>query len=216
MMRRLHPGIYTLFLALFGLLGFLAHRFPSLPGDNTISQWLQGISLPLFSQTMEVVSSLGETVPMIVTVATIAIVLLSFRRRLEAALIIAMPALAGLLNYSFKLLVDRPRPGDAPLSGGMSFPSGHTTYAIVLGGLIFYLAPRLLKHWGLTLLVQGLAVLFFVLTVLSRVYLGAHQPSDILGSLLLGGLLLTPVIILYERKPRQINVEPEVQDARTA
>lgn len=215
-MRRLHLGIYTLFLALFGLLGYFAHRFPSFTGDNTISQWLQGISLPLFSQTMEVVSSLGETVPMIITVATIAIVLLVFRRRLEAALVIAMPAIGGLVNYSFKLLVDRSRPGDEPLSGGLSFPSGHTTYAIVLGGLIFYLAPRLLKHRGLTLLVQGLAVLFFALTGLSRVYLGAHQASDILGSLILGGLLLIPVIILYERKTRQINAEPEVQDARTA
>ena len=215
-MRRLHLGIYTLFLALFGLLGYFAHRFPSFTGDNTISQWLQGISLPLFSQTMEVVSSLGETVPMIITVATIAIVLLVFRRRLEAALVIAMPAIGGLVNYSLKLLVDRSRPGDEPLSGGLSFPSGHTTYAIVLGGLILYLAPRLLKHRGLTLLVQGLAVLFFALTGLSRVYLGAHQASDILGSLILGGLLLIPVIILYERKTRHINIGPEVQDARTA
>ena len=218
-MRRLRPNSYIILLVMFVmfvLLGFLAHQFPSFPVDNTISQWLQGISLPLYNQTMEVVSSLGETVPMIVTVAAIAIVLLLFRCRLEAALVIAMPAIGGLVNYSFKLLVDRPRPGDEPLSGGLSFPSGHTTYTVVLGGLIFYLAPRLLKHRGLTLLVQGLAALFFVLTGLSRVYLGAHQPSDILGSLLLGGLLLIPVIILYERKTRQINVEPEVQDAGTA
>lgn len=215
-MRRLYPVIYTLFLALFGLLACFAHRFRSFPGDNAISQWLQGISLPLFRQTMEAVSSLGGTVPAIITVAAIALVLLVFRRRLEAVFVVALPAIGGLVNYCFKLLVDRPRPGDELLGGGLSFPSGHTTYAIVLGGLLFFLTPRLLTHRGLTLLVQCLAVFFFVLTGLSRVYLGAHHPSDILGSLLLGGLLLTPAIILYRRKTGQIIVEPEVKDAGTA
>jgi len=48
-MRRLRPGIYTLFLALFGLLGYLAHRFQTLPGDSAVSTGLQDIASPVFA-----------------------------------------------------------------------------------------------------------------------------------------------------------------------
>ena len=212
-MRRLRPAIYTLFLALFGLLAWFAHRYPGFPADNAICQPLQDITIPLFSQVMEFVSMLGETVPAIIIVAAITLILLVFRRRPETVFIIATPSIGGLVNYLFKLLVDRPRPGDELVAGGLSFPSGHTTYAVILGGLLFFLAPRLLIRKGLALTVQVLSVLFIVTTALSRIYLGAHYPSDILGSLLLGGLLLTPAIILYKRKTGQIVTEPEVQDA---
>jgi len=215
-MRRLRPAIYTFFLAAFGRLGYFAHRYLGFPADNAISQPLQDISIPLFSRTMDFVSTLGETVPTIITLATLTLVLLVFRRRLETVFVVALPAIGGLVNYIFKLLVDRPRPGDELLTGGLSFPSGHTTYAVMLGGLLFFLAPRLLIRKRLTLSVQVLSVLFIVMTALSRIYLGAHYPSDILGSLLLGGLLLTPAIILYTRKTGQIIVEPEVQDAGTS
>ena len=215
-MRRLVPAIYTLFIVLFGLLGYFAHQYPGFPADNTISQPLQDINIPLFSRTMDFISTLGETVSIIIIIASLALILLVFRRRLEAIFIVASPAVGGLVNYLFKLLIDRPRPGDEILAGGLSFPSGHTTYAVILGGLLFFLAPRLLVRKGLALTVQVLSVLYIALTALSRIYLGAHYPSDILGSLLLGGLLLTPAIVLYKRRTRQITVEPEVQDARTA
>ena len=214
-MRRLHLAIYVLFLALFGVLGYLAHQFRSFPGDTAVSEWLREASLPLFASLMESVSDFGETIPAVITVALVAALLLLYRRKIEAAFAVVLPALAALLNYSFKLLVDRPRPGDELLAGGMSFPSGHTTYAAVLGGFIFYLAPRLLGVPVAARTLQGLAVLFVLLTGISRVYLEAHQPSDILGSFLLSGLLLVPAIALYERLSRQRRERPEVRDART-
>jgi len=215
-MRRLRPGIYTLFLALFGLLGYLAHRFQTLPGDSAVSTGLQDIASPVFAWLMESSSTLGETIPTVITVALVAGILLLLRKRLAAAFAVGLPAVSGLVNYVFKVLVDRPRPGDDLLAGGTSFPSGHTTYAAVLGGLCFYLAPRLLRSPPAVRAVQGVSVLFVLLIGASRIYLGAHQPSDVLGSLLLSGLLLTPAIALHERLARRRGVEPEVPDARTA
>jgi len=212
-MRRPYLATYLLCLALFGLLGYLAHQFRSFPADSTVSEWLQDASLPLFASVMESVSSMGETIPMVITVALVVVVLLLCRRRLEAAFTAALPALAGLLNYSLKLLVDRPRPGEELLAGGMSFPSGHTTYAAVLGGFIVWLAPRLLRTPVAVRTLQCLAALFVLLTGVSRVYLGAHQPSDILGSFLLSGLLLVPAAALYERLSGRRGEEPEVQNA---
>jgi undecaprenyl-diphosphatase len=130
----------------------------------------------------------------------VASVLWFFRRRLETAFVIMLPSLAVLLNLLLKVLIDRPRPGSELLdNGGLSFPSGHVTYAVVFFGFLFYLLPRLIKQPVLTMALRSLLVILILLTAVSRVYLGAHWMSDILGSLLLGGLLLVPAIVLYRR-----------------
>nr|WP_243851375.1 phosphatase PAP2 family protein [Modestobacter marinus] len=79
-----------------------------------------------------------------------------------------------------KELVARERPGatvpgavlrDVP-SAGLSFPSGH---AVIAFGIVVLLAPHLRRRWVATALVLAL------LNSVSRVYLGAHAPLDVLG-----------------------------------
>ena len=198
-MSKLHAGIYVFCLIAFGILGYLAYQFPYFPGDSTISQWIQRIDFPFFAPLMETVSALGgTTIPAIVTVLGIAGVLWFFGRKLEIIFVTALPGVAALLNYFFKLLIDRARPS----GGSLSFPSGHTTYAVTLFGFLFYLTPRLTKKPALIVTIRCLLGLLILLSGVSRVYLGAHWPSDILGSLLLGGLLLAPAIILYHNYTR--------------
>ena len=184
------------------LLGYLAHRFNSFPGDGPISQWLQGIDLPFFSWLMEAVSSLGSNFLTVVTVLSLVLWLWFLGRRLEAIFIIVLPSVAGILNYWLKLLVDRPRPGDELLGGGLSFPSGHAVYAVVLFGFLYYLVPRLAGQPLVIRVVQPALVLLILLMGASRVYLGAHWPSDILGSFLFGGLLLALAISLYNNQAK--------------
>ena len=199
-MRRLCFVIYAICLILFGLLGYLAHQSYNFPGDSAINLWFEGIGLPFVDSLMQAVSSFSEIIPAIITVVLVAIVLWFFRKRLETVFIVVLPSLAVLLNLLLKVLIDRPRPGGELLdNGGLSFPSGHITYAVVFFGFLFYLLPRLIEQSVIVVALRSFLAILILLTITSRIYLGAHWASDVLGSLLLGGLLIVPTIILYKR-----------------
>ncbi len=195
-------GIYGFFFALFGLLCYLANRLPYFPGDITAGSWLQGIDISFLNPVMRAASYISSFTPAFIIVTLIVIGLWVSRRRLEAIFVAALTSSAALLNWLLKLLISRPRPAGELIqvlsdNNGLSFPSGHVTYAVVFYSFLFYLTPRLVKQPVAAGILRSLLIIFILATMASRVYLGAHWPSDTLGSLLLGGLLLAPTIALY-------------------
>ncbi|WP_426997765.1 LssY C-terminal domain-containing protein [Pseudarthrobacter sp. N5] len=137
----------------------------------------------------------------------------SWRRR-QWWLPVLLAAAFGLETASstvIKQLVARPRP-DRSLGllteNSFSFPSGHTLTATVVGGLAAYLLCRTVKSYIGRLMIV-LATLAAVLLVgISRIYLGVHYPSDILGSLALGLFLLSVIITPLEINDRFHLVRP--------
>lgn len=102
---------------------------------------------------------------------------------------------AVLLNNLLKLLFARARPDLFPpldVQHSFSFPSGHTMGAIAFYGLLALILWQRGRHgWAV------LAGLWVPLVALSRVYLGAHYPSDVLASLAIGTIWLVLVWFLY-------------------
>jgi undecaprenyl-diphosphatase len=133
----------------------------------------------------EALSALGSLVG---TCAVISLALVVLRRRHAAIVAIGVPLGAFLTDTLLKLLFHRPRPLEAaiPLPSSYSFPSGHATVAaatyLTLGLL---LADRLASRRAKTLCVT-LGALLAVAIAGSRVYLGVHYPSDVVGGLVLG------------------------------
>jgi len=123
------------------------------------------------------------------TPAVVAIVaLLLGQRRLALALVLLIPVKLFVERGILKELVERQRPGgtvDDPIlrgvpSAGNSFPSGH---AIIVGAMVTLLWPHLTRGWRIVaLVVLGLALV-------ARVYLGAHNPLDVIGGALAGVLI---------------------------
>lgn len=199
-MRRLYFAIYAAFLILFGLLGYFVHSSYNLPGDVAMNEWFVGVDLPFIDSLMQAVSYLGETIPAVITVSLVVIILMLFRRWLEALFVAALPSLAALLTWVIKVLVDRPRPSDELFSdGGLSFPSGHVSHIVVFLGFLFYLLPGLVKQRVIAMTLQAVMVLIILLMMVSRVYLGEHWASDVLGGIMLGGLILALAIVLYNK-----------------
>ena len=181
----------------------------NLPGDQTISLWLQGLGTGWLEDVMNGVTSLGGTTLAISLLVLAAVVLVVRSHRVDA---FALPvvALGTVLMPITKELVHRPRPSSeivAVLSsvGGHSFPSGHAFLATVVFGALFHMAGRICgPHTLLVLTIRALLVLAILAVGASRVYLGAHWPSDVLGGYLLGGLSLFATIWLFESFARPI------------
>ena len=172
------------------------------PGDQAITTSFQTADATWFEKTMRTVTGFGGTVPML-SVLALGTIILSARSYRHYAL--GLPGLAiGLALVPFlKELVDRPRPTVDLVSvlsnvGGHSFPSGHAFMSMTVLGAIFYLAgyicgPSKLAVYALrTVLVLGILGIGA-----SRVYLGVHWTSDIVGGYLMGGLLLFAAIQLF-------------------
>lgn len=104
-----------------------------------------------------------------------------------------------VLTWLLKLALQRPRPAVAYyLQESFSFPSGHASLAVAFYGFLTYLIWRETKKWSVKIaaLVGGITIVLAV--GLSRLYLGAHYLSDVLGGYLLGLLLLMVGVGLAE------------------
>jgi membrane-associated phospholipid phosphatase len=116
-------------------------------------------------------------------VAVVALFLL--RQRREAAFIATCGLMAGVLSTTLKLLFQRARPDASigylvDLPGSFSFPSGHAmSSACVAGSLAIVAFAKLRAPWRF--LAVAAAFLYIVAVGLSRIYLGVHFPSDVLG-----------------------------------
>jgi membrane-associated phospholipid phosphatase len=189
-------------LAAFAIAISLCARWELLfPGDLRLTLLVQSIDGKTLLSIMEWVSYLmgGWRAAVLVIVSSIAV--WHCLGKLESGLVL-VAGLCSLLDSPIKFVVDRPRPTAALVQvfaseHGSGFPSGHTLFAAVVLGFLAYLATTRLRRRILrTPSFVGLLALI-LLTGTSRVYLGVHWPSDVLGGYLVGALLLVPLIWLY-------------------
>jgi len=114
--------------------------------------------------------------------------------------------MGGVIPLTLKNTIRRPRPTDGLMARvGYSFPSGHAMGTLALYGLIIILAAVYIKKIWLryTIMISSLAIILIVSW--SRIHLGVHYLSDILGSMFLGISLLIAawVVLMHFRKKRE-------------
>jgi membrane-associated phospholipid phosphatase len=194
---------YVLQLVLFGLLALFVHVHPILPLDVDISRSFQRNRTPWLHITMLAISYPGSSplLPALIILTTLFCWLAG--SRLEAATVGGLSTVSLLLNLLLKFQVGRPRPTANVVhilrpERGYSFPSGHVMAYIAYWGLLFAFGVILFrgKHWWRTVLVATSAT-FVVLIGPSRVYLGDHWASDVLGAYLIGEALLGLALVIY-------------------
>jgi undecaprenyl-diphosphatase len=196
---------YALGLLLFAVLTALAYYHAYFGWDVRAAAALHALETPRLLEFMRLVSVPGDRwIPFILTGATM-FAFFARRRFSEGSGLLLSAAGSAVLNKLLKAWVGRPRPA-ADLVGFLyshdesSFPSGHVTFFVGYFGFLFFIAFALLPRdsWRrrAALVLLALPVL---LIGLSRIYLRAHWPSDVLGAYLSGGLWLAFSLEMYRR-----------------
>lgn len=162
--------------------------------DTTIMLGIHSMSRPWLDRFFMLVT---QTAGSLIVLPVLGTAVWFWRRdwHLLATLFIISFAGMTLLNALLKLIFARPRPDLFPplvVEHSYSFPSGHTMAAISYYGLLALVLWELDRRWWAVL-----AGLWVPLVALSRVYLGAHYPSDVLASLAVGAIWLVMVWFAY-------------------
>ncbi len=124
------------------------------------------------------------------------VIFAGLRNRRDGVFLAACGVLPLALNLRLKEVAARPRPDEALAlveGTGYGFPSSHAVFAIAFYGALLYLLGRWdvfpVRPW-FRRLGQGALALLVLAVGASRVYVGVHWPSDVIGGFLFGGLCL--------------------------
>lgn len=185
------------------LFSWIARRTQFFPGDRGITHTLQKRKSPWLRRLMILISEPGfPRVGFPLTTAVAGIFWL-LRFRLEA-IFLGLSGTASLLNIVIKKLVKRPRPTSelvtvARVINQPSFPSGHAMHYTNLFGMLTYFLSTNWRSGRLRNTLIAICVSMIALVGPSRVYLGAHWPSDVMAGYVYGGLWFGSLMALYLR-----------------
>ncbi|WP_175538904.1 phosphatase PAP2 family protein [Mucilaginibacter polytrichastri] len=173
--------------------------------DERFSKDVQQYQNPVLDTAMEIISWFGYFPGSIIMVvlATGIFLLLKYKRE---ALFMLSTAFAGVVSTIFKIIVNRPRPSE-PLvhvfkkASQQSFPSGHVLFYIVYFGFLTMLMIQLKDLPKSIRIIIGSFSVFLIFSIpFSRIYLGAHWFTDVVGGVLIGIVCLYVLSYFYERK----------------
>jgi undecaprenyl-diphosphatase len=199
-------------LLLIGVFGFIAH---SALGEQALTAFDRRIGLALQAHressanvrhAMVVLTAAGSAEAMTALTVLVGLGLLMRRKRLPALVwLLAMIATA-VLNLGLKSVFGRDRPPWRDIvvdENSPSFPSGHSMGAVIAFGLLAYFLFLALPDRREKVAVIVLTVLLALAVGFSRIYLGAHYFSDVVGGLAVGGAWLSVCISGIEAARRR-------------
>ena len=199
----LWSAIVLAVLAGFGCFAYTASVIDQFPGEVAAASWVQSWHTSWLDTTMQALSPDHRfvTAPLL---AMAVIALIWKGRRMECGLVLGATAVGFVTLTALKALVSRPRPPEELVqvieqAGGYSFPSGHVThYVVFLGTLALILSASMrpgLSRW----LVQAGVLAVLVAIRLSRIYLGVHWPSDVVGGYVVGAAVVAGAFWVWRR-----------------
>ncbi|ETT50868.1 phosphatase PAP2 family protein [Paenibacillus sp. FSL H7-0350] len=181
------------FLLAFILIALLVKLGGARGFDDAVIRFVQSMESPPLTALAKGLSLVGSSKLAIGTsVLTMLILFFVLKHRMELALFLWVGLGSQLLNTLLKLWFHRERPTIHRLieQAGYSFPSGHSMAAFSLYGVIAYLLWRHMRNRS----ERFLLILFTVLMTggigWSRIYLGVHYPSDVIGGYAASGAWL--------------------------
>jgi undecaprenyl-diphosphatase len=188
---------------LFGALAWVMRTMPAVPGDRALIDAVQGWESPGLTSVMLGLSRIGGTgATIVISLVSMLVLYVVVKHRTELVFFaVSVLGSYGLIKL-LKWLFHRARPDFHRIieEEGFSFPSGHAMQAFTLyATLAFLLWRHVPSKAGRAALAAASALLMLAIGT-SRVYLGVHYPSDVLGSYAAGACWLCLAVYAFRAK----------------
>lgn len=190
--------------------------------DEAVLRWFAARRSPLLSEAMTQVTTLGDGIVLVMLVAIVSVFLWLTGHRWSVYVLVLGVVGGSAVNTALKSAFGRPRPDVVEWIGSpltQSFPSGHAMAALIAYGSVAYLVGRLEPTRRLKRATWTIAALMIVAIGTSRVYLGVHYPSDVLGGFVAGlawlgfvGASVHAIRFFTPRRPETAAEEAGIQD----
>jgi membrane-associated phospholipid phosphatase len=197
------------FIFVFLLLSFYVMNFSPESFDLLVSQEIQEDQNLILDTLMKAFSWLGTVYVAAIMVFAFALVFFIFKYVKEGFFMLSC-ILSGGVSYVLKMLIDRPRPTVdfvriVEETYYQSFPSGHVLFYTVFFSslMIIALYSKILKI-SLKILVSLVCLSMIVIGAISRIYLGAHWFTDVIGGFIVGVLFVMIMGSIYIRSKNKI------------
>jgi membrane-associated phospholipid phosphatase len=180
--------------------------------DDPVTRWLVQQRQPRLTAAMRAVTTLGDAWFVVALVVAVTLVLwLRGRRWSETVVLPIASGGAALIVTLIKVAMERPRPMIGEIvatASGFSFPSGHSAQAVACYGALAWLVAHLTATRRATLLAWSIASVVAFLIGASRLYLGVHWLSDVIGGWALGAAWLTVTLSAVVARQRWTAARP--------
>ncbi|MCI9598499.1 MAG: phosphatase PAP2 family protein [Firmicutes bacterium] len=187
------------FVAFAVIAGFVAAQH-TLAFDTVIRQWFYSIRSEQLTAVLKVITYMGNWQS--ITGLCLLLLIIPKTRTHYGIPVSSSAFFITLLNKGVKTIFKRPRP-DVSLhlieQGGYSFTSGHSITSMVVFGLLIFLVRKYVKDRRTANMLTVLLCVPLVFIGLSRIYMGVHFPTDVLGGWCLGLAVLMIIVSIEDR-----------------
>ena len=186
--------------------------------DVAVARWLEAHGTELGESIFSRVSWLGA--PALDVIIAVAVILFALRRQWLSAAALALATIGGsVLNHILKPLFHRGRPETAwefIHHPSWSFPSGHAMSSLVGYGFLAMLLLERRSDRPARIAIVAVAVVLIAITGFSRLYLGVHYLSDVVGGYLAGAVWLVVCIAGYHVDQTRVHLRARASKVSVA
>lgn len=195
-MKKKYVKLCLILLVLFIIWTLLVILKNTTSFDNAIYNFIIKFRSNNLDSFFKLITKLGNTQVIFAIVCVFLIITHNIESLFMSTIAIICPTTMQIL----KSLIKRKRPTILRLinQGGYSFPSGHAMISIGIYGFLIYYFYNHINNKVLRNIICSILFIIIILIGISRVYLGVHYPSDIIGGYLISFIILIIIINILE------------------
>ena len=191
--------VMVIFLILFSVFAYKIVMNKSIYIDNIVYDFIcDNFMSERMTNIVKILTSLGSA--LVIIILTIVLFIAIKNKKIAISVVINLIVIT-ILNNLLKIIFLRPRPdvNNLILESGYSFPSGHSATGMAFYGYLIYLIYKYVNNKKIKIPLIIFLSLIIVAIGLSRIYLGVHYASDVLGGFLLAIVYLIIFITIANK-----------------